>query len=199
MKKRAFIISGFNMNQNASDPKYSELRKIVSSKGYYVIPVPIMWNNKTVSEYTDLFVTFYEKNKSDEENIVIGNSFGAMVSFLAAPRIRPSLTLVCSLSAYFKEDMLKQKTSYMLRRFGKKRMADSHVISATKTADRINKLALSLVFMRGERENWGRYIALSERVEESAKAVKNSKLVIISNCPHSFRHSVYAQAIGQEI
>lgn len=197
--KRAFIISGFNMNQNAGDPKYSELRDVVHSKGYKVIPAPLYWNKKTISEYTDQFVAFYEKNKGKGENIVIGNSFGAMVAFLAAPRIKPNRTLVCSLSAYFKEDMPKQKQSYMLRRFGKRRTEDCHVISADETARQINRLGLSITFMRGELENWGRFIKLGERVEQSAKAVKNSRLVIVPNCPHSFRDSVYAHGIGQEL
>lgn len=187
------------MNQNAKDPKYSELRKVVRSNGYEVIPVPLHWNKKTISEYTDQFVDFYAKNKGGEENIVIGNSFGAMVAFLAAPRIKPDRTLVCSLSAYFKEDMPKQKQSYMLRRFGKRRTADCHVISADETARQINELGLLITFMRGELENWGRFIKLSERVEQSAKAVNNSKLVIVPSCPHSFRDPAYAQGIGREL
>lgn len=197
--KKAFIISGFNMNQNAEDPKYSELRKAVRSKGYEPVPVPLYWNRKTVSEYTEQFVDFYEENKSSGENIVIGNSFGAMVAFLAAPKIKSDRTLVCSLSAYFKEDMPKQKQSYMIRRFGKRRTADCNLISANETAEQVNKLNLSIIFMRGELENWGRFIKLSERVEQSAKAVNNSKVVIVPNCPHSFRDSAYVYGISQEL
>lgn len=197
--KKAFIISGFSMNQHAGDPKYSELHKTVQSKGYEVVPVPIYWNRRTVSDYVKEFVTFYEKNKGDEENIVIGNSFGAMVAFLSAPLVKPNRALVCSLSAYFKEDMPKQKQSYMLRRFGKRRTADSHLISADKTAQQINELGLSITFMRGEKENWGRFIMLSERVEQSASAVKNSKLVIVPNCPHVFRDPAYIQGISREL
>src|SRR3990167_10381498 len=198
--RRGFIIAGFNMNQSAADPKYQALREAIKSKGYEVIPFSKHWNHKTVSEYTKEFIKFYSDNKSTGgENIVIGNSHGAMVAFLSAPIIRPNKIIVCSLSAYFKEDMHKQKQSYMIRRFGKLRTADSHVISADETAQEINKTQVDVVFMRGERENWGRFIKLSERVEQSVKAVKRSKLVVVPNCPHSFRAPEYIDGITAEL
>lgn len=188
------------MNQSAADPKYKELRQAISAKGYRVIPVTIYWNYKTVSEYTEAFIDFYLQNKSvGEDNIVIGSSFGAMVAFLAAPEIKPSKTLVCSLSAYFKEDMPKQKQSYMLRRFGKQRTADSHSISADETAAKINNAHIDVIFMRGERENCGRFIPLRERVEQSAEAVQGSKLVVIPECPHSFYDPAYIKGITAEL
>lgn len=197
--KTAFVIAGFNMSQTAADPKYEELRKAIAAKGYKVVASPIYWNKKTISEYTNEFIEFYKSNKGDGENIVIGNSFGAVVAFLSAPTIKPDRVLVCSLSAYFKEDMHKQKPSYMLRRFGKRRTADSHIISADETAKKINAAHVHMTFMRGEKENWGRFIKLSERVERSAKAVKGSKLVIVPDCPHSFRTREYIRGIVGEL
>lgn len=197
---KVFLISGFNMNQSASDPKYEELRNAIVQKGYEVIPVPILWNHKTVTEYMKLFVSFYNTNKSKyKQNIVVGNSFGAMVAFLSAPIINPDKVLVCSLSAYFKEDMHKQKQSYLMRRFGKLRTADFHEISARETERKLNKLKTPVIFMKGEKENWGRFIKLSERVEQSAKAVKNSRLVIVPSCPHSFRAPEYIEGITSEL
>jgi alpha/beta superfamily hydrolase len=197
--KTAFIISGFNMNQTAADPKFAKLREAIKAKGYTVIAVPIQWNRKTISQYTQEFVDFYLKNKSRGENVVIGNSFGAVVAFLAAPAIKPNKTLVCSLSAYFKEDMPNQKRSYMLRRFGKQRTDDSHSISADDTATKINEARLNMVFLRGEKENWGRFIKLSERVKKSAVAVNGSKHVIVPDCPHSFRDPAYIKGIVAEL
>lgn len=196
--KTAFIISGFNMNTSAADEKYKEVREAVASKGYKVIPVPFHWNNTTVSEYVKKFVDFYNENKS-EHNTVIGNSFGAMVAFLSAPVIQPDRVLVCSLSAYFKEDMPKQKQSYMLRRFGKRRTTDSHIISANDTAKALNKTNVEMIFMHGERENWGRFLKLVERVEASAKTVKNGELIVIPNAPHSFRNPDYIKGIIEQL
>jgi pimeloyl-ACP methyl ester carboxylesterase len=187
------------MNQSAADPKYEELRQAIEARGYKVIASPLHWNKKTVSEYTKEFIDFYKSNKGDEGNIVIGNSFGAMVAFLSAPIIKPDRVLVCSLSAYFKEDMHKQKQNYMVRRFGKRRTADSHIISADETAKKINGAHVPITFMRGEKENWGRFIKLSERVEQSAKAVEGSRLVIVPDCPHSFRTPEYIKGISAEL
>lgn len=196
--RTAFIISGFNMNTSAADEKYKEIREAVAGKGYYVVPVPIHWNNTTVSEYVKKFVDFYNDNKG-EHNTVIGNSFGAMVAFLAAPIVQPDRVLVCSLSAYFKEDMPKQQQSYMLRRFGKRRTADSHIISADDIAKALNKTNVEMIFMHGERENWGRFLKLVERVEASAAAVNNSKLVVVPDAPHPFRNPAYIKGIVKEL
>ena len=101
--KVAFLLSGYSLNQTAADDKYAVSRKVISKKGYKVIPSPIQWNYKTVSKYVTEFTDFYNKNKGDY-NILIGNSYGAIVSFLVAPIVKPDRILLCSLSPYFIED-----------------------------------------------------------------------------------------------
>lgn len=192
--KTAFLIRGFNLDRTAADPEFKDLRAAIAERGYKVLPVPIHWRHKTVSQYSNEFTKYYEKNKT-EENIVIGNSYGAMVTFLTAPLIKPDKAIICSLSAYFREDMAKQKQSYLMRRFGKKRTEDFHIISAYETARKLNNTNVETVFLRGERENWGRFIKLSERVKESADMVKGSKLIVVPNGSHSFRHPAYIKAI----
>jgi pimeloyl-ACP methyl ester carboxylesterase len=95
--KTAFLISGYKMNRTAADPKYDDLRKAIASKGFRVIPVPFVWNYTTVAQYVDKFIPFYTQHKSDY-NVVIGNSYGAMVAFLAAPKIVLNKVVLCSLS-----------------------------------------------------------------------------------------------------
>lgn len=196
--KQAFLISGFNMSQNASYDKYSALRQAIASKGYKVVPVPIFWNHTTVAQYCDKFVDFYNKNKA-EENIVIGGSYGAMVTFLTAAELRPDRIFVCSLSPYFKEDKDKTTEQYRIKRFGKRRANAQQYLSAKETAAKINKANVPVVLMYGEKEKQILDGGLVRRVKETAKDLKNCKLVEIPDAPHQFRNSHYIEAIKQQL
>ena len=191
--KTAFLISGFSMNSTAADPDCAELRKAIREKGYKVLPAPILWNHKTVSEFTDEFVGFYNRQKT-EKNIVIGNSFGAAVAFVASQYIHPDRVFLCSLSPCFKEDRSSLSERYSRRIFGKKRQADFKKLSANEIADKINRIGLDVTLLYGEKEK-EKYPPLVKRVKDTAKTIVDSKLIEIPNGPHSFDDPVYIKAI----
>jgi pimeloyl-ACP methyl ester carboxylesterase len=195
--KTVFLIAGFRLNQTAADPKFKELREAIAAKGYGVLGVPITWNRKAVSDYLKLFLEFYEKNKS-EQNIIVGCSYGAMVTFLAAPMVRPDKILLCSLSPYFREDMLKRGETRSSKKFGKSRTADHYSLLADSTAKKLNQTDVESVFMVGEQE-LGVNTWLTKRVRTSAKAVKNSKYVEVPDAPHTFRDPAYIKGIAKEL
>lgn len=191
--KTAFIIAGFNMNQSAADDKYKNLRKTVALKGYRVIPVPFTWNYTTVDQYTERFVTFYNKHKSTK-NIVIGNSYGAMVAFLSAPKIAPNRIFLCSLSPFFKEDKDKTSKEYRIKRFGKRRNNAMDLISAKQTARQINATSTDVVMLYGEQEKTV-YPHLVERVKSTAKDLHKCRLIEVPHAPHSFQDINYIEGI----
>ena len=181
------------MNITAADPKYATLRKHIAAKGYRVVPVPFTWNHRTVPQYVDLFVKFYEKNKG-EYNLLVGNSYGAMVSFLAAPKIKPDHILLCSLSPFFAEDKDKTAVTYRIKRFGKRREQAMKQLSATKTATAVNRTGTRVTLLYGEKEK-EMYPELVERVKSTARALNDNILIEVADAPHSFRDPCYIRGI----
>lgn len=192
--KTAFLISGFNMNQCAADPKYAPLREAVAAQDYNVVPVPFTWNHKTIEQYVELFVDFYEKNKGDY-NVVIGNSYGAMVAFLSAPKVRPNRLLLCSLSPFFKEDASKTTLEFRLAWFGKRREAAMQSLSAKETAKLLNQTNIDVTLLYGEQEK-EMYPHLVERVKDTARDLKAAQLVEVAGAPHSSRDPAYIKGIA---
>ncbi len=191
--KTAFLIAGFSMNRTAADERYDGLRKAIARKGYKVIPVPFVWNYTTVARYADKFVAFYDQHKSDY-NVVIGNSYGAMAAFLAAPRTMPDKLLLCSLSPFFKEDTAKTTEAYRLKTFGKKRNDAMAHLSAKQIAKAVNRTGTKVVMLYGEEEKT-LYPHLVERVKSTAKDLTNAELVEIPGAPHPFHEPVYVRGI----
>ncbi len=181
------------MNRSAEDAKYSDLRGAIASKGYRVVPVPFFWNYKTVAQYVEKFIPFYDKHKS-EHNTIIGNSYGAMVAFLAAPKLKPDKILLCSLSPFFKEDQDKTTLKYRLRRFGKRREKAMGSLSATQTAKAINQTNTKIIMLYGEQEKT-LYPELVQRASHTNKELENARLIEIAGAPHSFNDPAYIKSI----
>jgi pimeloyl-ACP methyl ester carboxylesterase len=191
--KTAFLISGYKTNRTAADEKYDDLRKAIASKGFQVVPVPFVWNYTTVTQYVDKFITFYAQHKSDY-NVIIGNSYGAMVAFLATPKIVPNEVVLCSLSPNFNEDKDKTTVQYRLKRFGKRREAAMRHLSAAQTAKAINQTNTKVVMLYGQQENEV-YPHLVERVKSTAKDLRNVQLIEVPDAPHSFSDPAYIKGI----
>jgi len=195
--KKAFLISGFKMNIASNDDMYADLRAAIASTGYEVVPVPLIWNRITVPQYCPKFIEFYNQHKG-EHNMVIGNSYGAMVAFLTAATLEPDLVVVCSLSPYFKEDLNKTTEEYRIKRFGKRRSDAQRYLSATETAKEINAKNIPVVLMYGEQEKTV-YPHLVKRVKETAAELEKYKLIEVADAPHSFRSPLYIAAIRQAL
>ena len=191
--KTAFLIAGFGMNQTAGDEKYADLQSAIASKGYKVIPVPFVWNYTTVPQYVDKFVDFYHQHRGDH-NVIIGNSYGAMVAFLAAPSVLPDEIVLCSLSPYFNEDKDKTTVEYRVKRFGKRRNKAMDQLHAKQTATKINQSGTKVIMLYGEREKLI-YPELVERVKSTAQDLHNVKLIEVADAPHSFRDPAYIRGI----
>ncbi len=190
--KTIFLISGFDLDETAVEG-YKLLAKGLKGKNYNVIPVDIKWRRKIPSEYVKEFKAFYKKHKA-KENIVIGNSFGAVVAFLSAASLKPSAIYLCSLSPFFKEDRGKFPDSYPLNRFGKRRVEDLWSYSADKTAEDINKTKVKTYVLYGEKEH-KTSPNLVARAKNTAKKISNSSLIEVPNAPHNLEDKVYSSAL----
>lgn len=105
-KKTIFIIPGYR--HIPTQKAYQSLSEILRTEGYNPILVTIPWKAATISANTQYFLKTYKKLQTGK-NYILGFSFGAMIAFLAATKIRVDGLILCSLSPYFKEDLPKKK------------------------------------------------------------------------------------------
>src|SRR5258705_1869469 len=108
--KVVFIIPGFR--QKPTQIAYKEIAKKLKSEGYFPVPITINWKETTISENTDYFLSQVKKRDLVNKKIyILGFSYGAMIAFLAATKIKVHGLILCSLSPFFKEDLQKLSKS----------------------------------------------------------------------------------------
>ncbi len=101
-EKIVFIIPGYK--HKPSHKAYSQLAKILKNEGCHPILITIPWKQATISENAEYFLKEYKKIRA-KKKYILGFSFGAMIAFIAATKVRASGVILCSLSPYFKEDI----------------------------------------------------------------------------------------------
>lgn len=193
--KTAFIIVGLDIHETAAGLMYKNLCSAVSKCGYRVIPVEISWRQTLPSQFAQQFINVFNKNKDVEQNVVIGNSFGAVAAFITAAEIKPEKLLLCSLSPFFKEDWDLGKPSKQAYRYlGKKRLEDIKGYSAEQVASEINKTDVLVKVLYGEKEH-KTSPKLVKRCQETAKQLNKAQLIEIEKAPHSFHDENYIRGI----
>lgn len=195
--KKAFLIRGFRFGYTAADPDYSHIRDLIYDAGYEPVPVPWMWNYKTMSQYSNEFVKFFLENKGSY-NAVIGHSFGAVAAFVSASRCLPDQLILCSLSAYFQEDLPKyNKSDWIYNRMGKRRHQDFKSLCAKTIAEEIEAKNINTKVMCGELERQV-FPRLYERVLETSKDL-GIEPVIIQDVDHTIHSPRYMEEIKKAL
>ena len=195
--KKAFLIRGFRFGYTAADEDYSHIRGLIHDAGYDPVPVPWMWNYKTMSQYSDEFVRFFLENKGSY-NVIIGHSFGAAAAFVSASRCRPDQLILCSLSAYFQEDLPKyNKRDWIYTHMGKRRHQDFETLSAKKIAEEIVAKRIHTRLMCGWLEEQV-FPHLYERVIETSEGL-NIKPILIPDADHTIHSPQYMNAIKKAL
>lgn len=185
--KKIFIIPGFK--QKATDKQFVWLKKFLITKGFSVSLVPITWERRTMTEYAVEFESFYERHKA-KDNYILGFSYGAVVAFITANKLKPKKIYLCSLSSDFKEDVRSMKPR-IVKYIGKKRISDLLKRSGREIAQ---DLVVPAVVFYGEKEG-RQYPQLKIRCEETAKLARKAKLVVVKGSPHAIDHPEYVTAI----
>ena len=191
--KTVFVIAGFDLDETATCEDYRWLIDGIKAKGYKVVPVDISWRHKTPGQYMKEFERLYEQQKT-EINIIIGNSFGAVVAFLSAAELKPDAIYLCSMSPFFKEDRGRFPDSYPLRHFGKRRVEELWSYSAKMIAEDINSADVSVNILYGENEQ-KTSPNLVARAKATAKDIKDAKLIEVPGAPHQLEDRVYGSAL----
>lgn len=184
MSKVVYIIPGFT--EKTTEPAYQKIINFFKSNNFRVVPVDIIWPRRVMSDYLEQFLTKYQPNKNDQVYL-FGFSFGAMVAFLAAAKIKPKVQILCSLSPYFKEDLPKLKKS-SLKIDGKRRIDDFKNISFNERVKNIN--CQTILFIGGKENK-----SVFRRVNDAHKKIGNSELIIIDKAKHKISQMEYLNRI----
>lgn len=182
------------MNRNATAPLYTPLKRGLKQMGYRVVPVPIMWNYKTISNYVDTFVPIYERKKG-EHNTILGHSLAAMAAFVAAPMVKPDRLILASLSSYFKEDLPNYHRPFgKWKHENKRRLADYQTLSANDLAQQVNKLRIPTTLVYGAYEK-KMYPELVARVKKTGKSIRRATVHELPNAEHPMATSAYTTGL----
>jgi esterase/lipase len=191
MTKTIFLIPGFKTQ--IADARYQWLVSYVKSKDYVVYPVPIVWNNRTVTQNAQEFIDFFE-SKNIQNSYILGFSYGAVIALTTATKTAPKKLILCSLSPDFLEDaaaMSDWHKSYI----GDRRYADVATRSAVELT---TSLQSNTVLFCGEKEG-ADYPQLQIRSQETAKLAQYAKLIMVENAPHDISFPTYRAAIQKEL
>ncbi len=121
--KYLFIIPGFG--ETGKESCYKEISKFAKSKGFKSIVISVVWDRNTLSTWIKEVRKILNTYSKEElrGSIILGFSFGALISQEIAKDIIFNKVISCSCSPYFKEN-LKYIPKEVFVFFGKKRMKD---------------------------------------------------------------------------
>jgi len=187
--KPIFIIPGFR--HSPKNKAYKEIAKILRREGYYPVLMNIQWRQTTISQNVENFVKKFKKNTS-RKKYILGFSFGAMIAFIASTKVSASGVVLCSLSPYFKEDLLKLNKN-LLSSISVKRYNDFSNLHCEYIAKQIKVKQIHMLY--GAREAR----SLIKRVTETYDQITsvNKYLIRIKKADHDMGHKRYLDKIHQ--
>jgi len=185
MKKIVYIIPG--RGETPSGSAYKKISRFFRRKKIEPIPVEILWKNRVMTDYVKQFIDKYNmrinKKRGNDEVYLFGFSFGAMISFISSTEINLKLQILCSLSPYFREDLIYVK-DWWKGLVGKRRIEDFGNYSFDDLTNGIN---CENILVYGSEED---DICL-KRAMDAEKKLKNSKLIIVKGAKQDISQKEY--------
>lgn len=187
MKTVAFVIPGYH---HSPDRKiYTDIIDSFEAKNITTFPVKISWQYHTMLFWVDEFLKVYEANKGDR-NILLGFSYGAMISFIASTKIDVDAQILCSLSPYFAEDL--ESLPHRWKK-GKRRIAEFEKIFAE---DLTPQITADTFILYGTKEGE----QIKKRAKETYHLLHSEKhLIPIAESKHDIGNPNYLNAIRKVI
>lgn len=188
-KKSIFIIPGYR--HVPTQKAYQAIAAMLNQEGYDPILVTIPWNKTTISENTEHFLRSYRKIRT-KKKYILGFSFGAMIAFLAATKVAVEGVILCSLSPYFQEDLLKVKKR-SLSPIQADRRQDFLQLHSETLAKQLKVEKILMVY--GSKESR----SLIKRVKKTYADIesKQKMLIPVKHVDHAIGDNRYLQTIQQ--
>lgn len=183
MERAVFIIPGYQQLPTAK--AYRQIAQVFLKQGFSPTAIKIPWNEKTISQNSDDFLREFEKKKTVEKYL-FGFSYGAMMALVAAAKIKVFGLILCSLSPYFREDLLKKENPQL----------EEFINLRAKTLARKIK-AKKVLLLYGKRED----NSLKKRVIDVFGDLGTSQKYIfpIEKTEHEISAQAYLRKISQAI
>jgi esterase/lipase len=187
MVKIVYIIPGFMQNTNLIG--YKKIISFFKNQNFKIVPINISWKFKTMKDYLKEFMNQF-KRKNDDEVFLFGFSFGAMIAFISSKIIKPKMLILCSLSPYFKEDLIKSKIAK--KEVGKRRFNEFLNYDFNKIAKEVKCKTILIV---GKCEPFNVF----KKSLIANKKISNSKLIVVNNAKHDISQNEYLECIKKFI
>lgn len=134
MPKLVFIIPGGG--QSVRQKGYKKITRFFKLRGIRPVPAHISWNYRTMSDYIAEFLKQYEATRGKRVVYLWGFSWGAMIALITALKIKPAMLILCSLSPWFREDLLYVPLRWR-KRVGKRRLQEFKQLSFRQVAKQV--------------------------------------------------------------
>ena len=118
-KMTFFLIPGFR--ESINDQAWQRIQAIITEHGHEVVLVQPSWNYHTLTDWVLDLNTIRQSYPGD--HALLGFSYGAMTAFVSAVNQPAQVTILCSLSPFFQED-LSLLRPWWKEKIGKHRMTD---------------------------------------------------------------------------
>lgn len=184
-RKSVFIIPGFR--HKPTHKPYRMVAKLLKKEGYVPFLMKIPWKQTTISENTEYFLKEYKKIRR-KKKYILGFSFGAMIALVASTKVRVAGLILCSLSPYFKEDLIKNKKNWM-----DKYSHDFLRLSARTLARKVKTNQILMLYGAKEAKS------LIARVKETFKHIESNEkhLFPVKKADHNIGDTRYLGTIHQ--
>lgn len=190
MNKIAFIIPGLGCP--IKNKEYQEIAKYFKQKNFKPVIVEINWKRNTHTQYVEQFKKQYTEHVGKDDKVyILGFSFGAMISCISVPELKPDGQILCSPSPFFQEDMPKIK-KWWKDYHGKRRCEVFNKLSFANIAKQIK---CKTYIIAGNKEG----IEVGHRAKDAKKKIKNSELFFLEGVRHDIADRKYLNKIAEII
>jgi hypothetical protein len=189
LKKTVYIIPGFR--HQPRQKAYRKLRNLLKKEGYTPVPIKLPWTHRTITENTDLFLKEFKKIQR-KKKYILGFSYGAMIAFLASTKVKVSGLILCSLSPFFREDLLHANRTIKTQETAE-RFEDFLHLKSSSLAKHVKTKQVRMLY--GSKESK----PLIRRVTRTYKHIpsKRKTLIRISGTDHNIGDERYLSTIHQ--
>jgi pimeloyl-ACP methyl ester carboxylesterase len=190
MKKVAYIIPGYG-ESHTRQPGYDKVAAFFEEQDIKPVHMEIGWLKRKPGKFKYFVADFlkkYKKNKGTE-TYVLGFSFGAIIAFLTAQKLKPKAIILCSLSPYFKEDLPKLNPEWV--KWWRETFSDGDYVF-TKLAKNVKVRTYLIV---GGKD----YVSCIRRAKDAKRKIKGSTLTIAKGAKHKISQKAYLDAVKKVI
>lgn len=180
-----FIVPGFK--QKTTEPAWLKVKQLAEEFFQKVILFQPQWNHHTLTDWVTDFDQFRQQHQGPQ--IVLGFSYGAMITFLSSINLPTDTVILCSLSPYFSEDISSLKP-WWNRAVGKKRIATFQETVFTKLAAKNRSRYCLLV---GEKE----VPQCFTRYHDALQQLPDSSGMVVPRAGHDIGHQEYLSALAK--